>query len=353
MENEKHFYDDSKSTDSEETLDESSTVDLDDLELLTSCSREDLFMLIKEDPEYYLKLIKDNALENQLNILIRRSSDGNSLHIKFKIYPDDRWTEVGYWDDATDKEVYADFKDQVGILLSRSRKGRKEDKYAHLGSQLDSNNNMLDENYGDDIEKIRDLKQKFTLGNVKDAQLIDFSNEIPDRRQENMKRERFSNRVENLADELDLSRDDKPIDFLNTFTAGIIEKIIQNVPSLVDIDKNKDYTDVLKSLNDMKLWNDKLIPESYTHVHENLISSIKGCQYIQNIHHLTDWSKYPELNDYLVDFHRDAMKRNPKLYLRVDAEKLEELLDEDDREILKSYCLDVTEIWKQYLFHQD
>lgn len=73
--------------------------DLDDIELIKECSREDLFMLIKDDPKYYCDLITKNRLNDELSIKIGRSNDGGGLNIKFRIYPEDRWTEVGYWGD--------------------------------------------------------------------------------------------------------------------------------------------------------------------------------------------------------------------------------------------------------------
>lgn len=341
-----------------------STVNLNDIDLLTSCTREDLFNLIREDPEYYLTLIKDNGLENQLNILVRRSDNGNGLHIKFKIYSDDRWTEVGYWDDCSDQEVYQDFADQVKILLTQSRSGRKAAKYSHLESQLDADNNMLSPEYGNDIKQIREIKQKFKSDNQQSSFPLSFSpsqEQRPPKSQEpqlnqaqlipNVARARLA--PENLKDELDQSAEEKPVDFLNSFVAQLLEKIIEKVPQLVNIDKNRNYHLLAKNLNDLSLFRGEQIPENYTETHNKLVDQIRGCHYIQKIHYLTDWEKFPELNDYLVDFHRSAMKLNPSLYTKIEKQKLIELLDQDDQEILKTYCLDIQQIWLDYLNHQD
>jgi len=356
-----------------------STADLDDVDLLKTCSREDLFMLIKTDPKYYLSLIKSNQLENQLNILVRRSDDGGGLHLKFKIYPDDRWSEVGYWGSNDDDEVYADFVDQIGILLTRSRAGEGggiSKKYPHLESQLDANNNVMSLDYGSDIKKliqnndgVGGASKQGTSGisigagnmvrtggrqlNAHNLSELNRMNATVDRIKneshlisltEEEKKTKKTDKTNNTESVLTSSEDPDPV---SEFKHELIEKIIRQVPSLLKLDQTQNYDHIIRSLNDTKILNQS-IPDAYAMSHNQLLEKIKGCQYIQRVHNMADWKSYPELYDYLVDFHRTGMRENPTLYY-FSKESLENLLDDDDKEILKSYVMDIKDVWFDYL----
>jgi hypothetical protein len=368
-------------TESETLLDnDEGTADLDDIDLLKNCSREDLFMLIKEDPKYYLDLIKNNQLENELSILVRRSDDGGGLYIKFRIYPEDRWTEVGYWDSRDDDEVYSDFTDQIKILLTQSRSGRQTAKYNHLGSQLDGNNNVLSDNYGQDIQKLKnDAKNMFSnpiaLNNKQTATGIagEMKGVVGGMKRlnaNNLKEMDRINQAKNAINDqshlIDFSDGGKRMkgkmkdcvtctkfdsDYdsnskIEEFKGELIEKIIKKVPELLQI-QERNYGNIIRGLSDLNLQCN-LMPENYKIEHNRLLEKIKGCQYIQRVHSMTDWKSYPELYDYLVDFHREGMKQNPTLY-QFSSETLENLLDQDDKAILKLYVMNIGQIWSEYL----
>ena len=358
-----------------------STADLDDVELLKSCSREDLFMLIKEDPKYYLDLIKTNKLENELSILIKRSDDGGGLYIKFRIYPEDRWTEVGYWDSSNDDEIYADFQEQIKLLLSQSRSGRQSSKYTHLGSQLDANNNVLSNDYGKDIKLIVDGKNNgggfngFNIGTSNVAAKAGVATAIKgngvgnNRGSNKLNAHNLDelNRMNAVKDKMDNSthlinfttnNDDytgttrresvvvpepSPVDI---FTEELISKITKKVPSLFK-GNDHNYANLIRGISDLGLLNNN-IPDEFSGIHNKLLQKIKGCQYIQRIHGMTDWENYPELYDYLVDFHQEAMKLNPSLY-HFSSSELSSVVDDDDREVLKSYVLDISQVWLEHL----
>jgi hypothetical protein len=368
-------------TESETLLDnDEGTADLDDIDLLKNCSREDLFMLIKEDPKYYLDLIKNNQLENELSILVRRSDDGGGLYIKFRIYPEDRWTEVGYWDSRDDDEVYSDFTDQIKILLTQSRSGRQTAKYNHLGSQLDGNNNVLSDNYGQDIQKLKnDAKNMFSnpiaLNNKQTAtgiagEMKGVVGGMKGLNANNLKEMDRINQAKNAINDqshlIDFSDGGKRMkgkmkdcvtctkfdsDYdsnskIEEFKGELIEKIIKKVPELLQI-QERNYGNIIRGLSDLNLQCN-LMPENYKIEHNRLLEKIKGCQYIQRVHSMTDWKSYPELYDYLVDFHREGMKQNPTLY-QFSSETLENLLDQDDKAILKLYVMNIGQIWSEYL----
>lgn len=356
------------------------TADLDDVELLKSCSREDLFMLIKEDPKYYLDLIKSNKLENELSILIKRSDDGGGLYIKFRIYPEDRWTEVGYWDSGSDDEIYADFQEQIKLLLSQSRSGRQSSKYTHLGSQLDANNNVLSNDYGKDIKLIVDGKNGgkggFTIGtstigtsnvpakagvasaikgtgggsqklNAHNLDELNRMNAIRDKMDNSTHLINFTTNNDDYTGttrrESVVVPDASPVDI---FVKELISKITKKVPTLFK-SNDHNYTNLIRGISDIGLINNN-IPDEFSGVHNKLLQKIKGCQYIQRIHGMTDWENFPELYDYLVDFHQGAMKLNPTLY-HFSSSELSSVIDDDDREVLKSYVLDISQIWLEHL----
>jgi len=352
----------------------SDTADLDDIELLQTCSRVDLFMLIKEDPKYYLDLIKKNKLEQLLNILVTRSTDGNGLNIKFKLYPNDRWVEVGYWGDSTDTEVYNEFKDQITIQLNKSQSGKKDaDRYAHLTSQLDNNNNILSPEYSKDPtlkniskiqfksghqevssleDKLNSLSKQSSLSEVKiDCKSGCNAKVINKQKLPSIHKARLA--PENLKECLEESIHDKPMEYLDNFVAQLLEKIIEEVPKLIVINKDRNYGKIIQNLTDINLLDKDFVPDNYKTMHQKLINQIRGCEYIQRIHYLTDWGQYPELNDYLVDFHKEAMQQNPTLYTKIKKDDLLKLLDDDDKILLDKYCLDIQEIWLNYLNHQD
>lgn len=314
------------------------TDDLDDVELLKECSREDLFMLIREDPEYYCKLIKQNKLGDALSIKIDRNSDGGGLNIKFRIYPEDRWTEVGYWEDATDKEVYADFKTQIDNLLSKSRKGKDR---SHLQCQLEGNNDPMSMDYGNDISG---FNKKTPFKTPLEVQLEGM-----------LKNDNRRNPPENLKDNIitqEKQIENQPINYLNQFVAGLIDKIIREIPQLIVIEDEQNYYSLITCLNER--FGEKDIPTAHLESHKQLIEKLRSLAYLQRMYSiLSPHQSHPEIYDYLVDFHRDAMKINPGVYRKIRKDALVKLLDEDDQKILSEYCLDVQEVWLNYLNNQD
>jgi hypothetical protein len=300
--------------------------DIDDITLLKSCSREDLFNLILTEPKYYLDIIKDNKLEHELSIFV-----DNDYNIKFKIFPDDRWTEVGFFSNGSIPEIIDEFKVQVNYWLHKSRSGKK---YEHLVSQLDSNNDMLSTSYGNDLNKLTNMKNIKDMNNLKSLKKHKSTIIKPD----NLLDTKAQNIKDSLTDD-----NDSPVDHLNKFVAMILNKIIQEIPKIIEIPKSIDYYGLVLELKKLDP------PETYKTQHDNLIENIKCCHYLQSVQNLTNWDKYDGIHEYLVKFHREAMKKTPHIYSKIKKPVLLSLLDADDLLILKKYSLDVSQIWNNYL----
>lgn len=348
-----------------------------DLELIKICNREDLFSLISSEPEKYLVLIKKHKLENELEIKISRigNRDDCGLSIKFRIYPTDRWTEVGYFYDYPDSQVYEDFRVQVKSLLGRSRSSIREGQYAHLGSQLDGNNNMLSENYGRDLKgcqlekKLGELidKKPVVLGQTgKRSQKKVNQKEIEgekelkaetkvsgkkgDEKEVSGKKGMMELGVGNLVDEVlrGMDENDRPVEFLNHFVAEMIEKIIESIPEVIKF-RNRKYDQLAKELQDLSLMNKYFVPQKFGLLHQELIQKIQSCEYIIQVNKMVDLDRYPELKKTLVEFNREAMKLNPGIYAKLNVKVMKELLDQEELRIIDEYCLDLEEIWKTFL----
>jgi hypothetical protein len=99
-----------------------------EIELMKLCDSAELYQLVTTDPEYYINIIekhKESELSNKFNLLPSRQN--NQLMIKFKIYPEDRWTEVGYFaEKGKDQEVYEELVTRIGIELDRPRPKKKK-----------------------------------------------------------------------------------------------------------------------------------------------------------------------------------------------------------------------------------
>ena len=339
----------------------SSESEIDDLDLLKSMNREDLFTLIKTDPRYYLTLIKENKLEDQLDIHTYRSSEG-SLTIKFRIYPNDDPVEVGYSHGVNDDEVIDEFILQIKLLLNRRKleptellgqtdlvdldseselesesecglETKKEPfSRAHLACQLEGNNDVLSNDYGKDLKKLsKNLKNPMNFTNsLNPENLKDSLNAVETITSLNTIKP--PTRKETMIE--------KPVDTLNNFVALLLDKISNNLPNLVQIDRTADYSSMIRDLEAIKP------PKAYLEQHENLLEQIKGYAYLQKVHHLMYWTKYPELQDDWRNFHLESIKKSPNLYSNIKKETLLDLLDEDDRELLQQYQLDIQQIWK-------
>lgn len=108
--------------------------------LCSAEDRRTLFELFASDPRYYIELInnykktKDGSdifLPDLLNIKTSRIKNGKFI-IKFKFNDDDRWEEVGYDSNAySDDDTYKAFSEKVKILLMRPKNQRD-----HLRTEL-------------------------------------------------------------------------------------------------------------------------------------------------------------------------------------------------------------------------
>jgi hypothetical protein len=136
-------------TGSSESSDDVEEHDISDIEIMELASPEELFQLIITDPEYYFKLLENNEnLQHKFRIILKRNTN-DTLNVKFRILPNDRWSEIGYFQEMSDKEVCSDFVAHVKALLKRSVSVPDElSSRAHIDSQLGAINDITDrENY--------------------------------------------------------------------------------------------------------------------------------------------------------------------------------------------------------------
>lgn len=88
---------------------------------------DELYMLLKEDPSRYLTALeKDRELAQKHGCLVTR--ENGKLRIKFRIYPEDRWTECGFFEDFDDQVIYQEFSESVQRSLNMPRNRRDPKK---------------------------------------------------------------------------------------------------------------------------------------------------------------------------------------------------------------------------------
>lgn len=103
------------------------------------CSPDELYTLLKDDPSRYLPFLEKNKeLAQKHRCLVTR--DNNRLRIKYRIFPEDRWTECGYFTDFDDQIIYQEFSDSVQRTLNipRNRKDPKKMSQTEYIKQLEN-----------------------------------------------------------------------------------------------------------------------------------------------------------------------------------------------------------------------
>jgi len=123
----------------------------DDLEDMMDASPEELYELLASDPEHYFKLIQTYTQEpynlpQRCRCLISRNQN-HTLNIKFRILPDDRWTEIGHFQDMSDREIYEDFTSHVEALLKRSTAVVEQSRRPHLITEMGTANDISSKEY--------------------------------------------------------------------------------------------------------------------------------------------------------------------------------------------------------------
>lgn len=109
-----------------------------EVELMKIASTKELFELIATNCYKYISIIENYKKENLqtlFNISIRRI-EGHLL-IKFKLNANDRWVEVGFFDDNnTDKETMDELKRMITYYLKNYDEIGKQ-RRTHIASQFD------------------------------------------------------------------------------------------------------------------------------------------------------------------------------------------------------------------------
>ena len=310
-------------------------------------SRQDLFYYIKTDPKYYLELIEREKIGPQLNIIVNRDDRTNNLKIKYKIHPNDRWTEVGYFSETSDEEVIQEFVNQINHNIHRTPIDASDRVHEHLDAQLIGNNDMRSDDYMKDIEAIRknanldDPVKKL----IKDRQQPIQSSKIhtptiePQPKEPNSEGNPFTEQVAGGY------RREKSE--LEKYQKQILDHILSELPNIMkEFPEQSAYHYDHKILDKLKKMR---APEDFTEINQQLINRIENRKYIMEITKLLNCEN--DLDGEVLEFHRQAITLNPYIYRQyVDIEKFEkEYLEEIDHQILAKYSLRVSEIWDDYL----
>jgi len=306
-----------------------SELEYNELEMLTDMSREDLFLYIKTDPAYYIQLIEQNKLGQQLAIIPSRDEQGN-LRIKFKIHPEQRWTEVGYFSKCSDTQVLEEFVNQINHNIHRTPVDPRDQVHSHLESQLDGNNNMQSDDYMKDVEALRrKCNNDLPVGlhsKSKTKKFKDFST--------------FQSKGMSKGNSEDEPMT-KPKTEIEHYTEQLIERLIKAIPKILILEKRSYQYKILAQLSKNQP------PEQIKPIFQKFSQNLKNREFIYNFHTSINWSQFPELHTEIIDFHRQAIQTSPTIYQNLDFQNAP--LDDLDHQILDRYGLKVEEIWADYL----
>lgn len=303
----------------------------DDIELIKTISREDLFYLIKSDPLYYLELIKKNKLEDQLYIKVSRNDNGNTLYIKFKLYPNDRWTEIGSISDMSDDEVIKEFIFHVDLLLNRPRNGKNniDDNRKHVMEELTGNNDILSDTYIlKEKDKGNENKKNNVIGKLKSINK-DTNINANKKSISKSKSKKCKNDIDNDIEEYK-------------------ELLIFNIQQVLPVYINK----IMKDINFDEFLNyfkNNDVPSGYESLHFYNTNALKEFSYISNIYKLY-YNKNKMFDNLLMDLQSEFLKRNKNFYKMITYRTdIKELLDNVDSDIVEEYNINVNKLWMDYL----
>lgn len=115
-----------------------------DIEIMRIASVKELYELIASDCQHYISIISNyqqENLQNLFNIIVRRI-EGHLL-VKFRFNSNDRWVEVGFFDDNnTDKETLTELKNVIQYYL-KTYDDKNRDRREHLAIHFDKLDNPM------------------------------------------------------------------------------------------------------------------------------------------------------------------------------------------------------------------
>lgn len=150
-----------------------------DIEIMRIASVKELYELIASDCQHYISIIanyQQENLQNLFNIIVRRI-EGHLL-VKFRFNTNDRWVEVGFFDDNnTDKETLIELKNVIQYYLKTyddKNRNRREQLAAHF-DDLDSPMTLTDKH---SPHNIQDESRSAFEKQVAFEKQIDFKNQV-------------------------------------------------------------------------------------------------------------------------------------------------------------------------------
>lgn len=252
---------------------------------------EQLYLLIATDPEYYLGIIehytedveiteKDSDgeehiipvkqdLQSLFNLKVNR--DNGNLHLKFKLYPEDKWVEAGYFNNGgDDEETYEEFIKHVEVEINRPRKPRPKigekqtinqiltqgGNRAHLDYELGDGNDIREDNYKDEVDtdrpSIGDIVKDRNSSTINSLQNVlknnpdlhkkrqQDSSTVPTPQRERKPRSNIRFNIDDSESENSLVGTDlnpSGDSLLRAYLNQILSKIANNIPVWLDLNK--------------------------------------------------------------------------------------------------------------------
>lgn len=238
-----------------------------EIELLKSAvdDPENLYSLIATDPQYYVGIIENYKQENLQNLFnLRVNRINNKLTLKFKLYPDDRWVEVGQFSESyNDEETFEEFVKHIEIELERPRKKRpKPGEKLTIDQIMDNSEVNRDHlNYeNDNKQNNKQNKQQNSKNELSDIyQEAEKVRAIPNlpKLPHNMKKK--SNKVpqypnhEPQPQSLQTSTIPQFDVLLQSWLNHILEKIAEKIPQWLEFDKFIQIEPVVNNQNSQLL----------------------------------------------------------------------------------------------------
>lgn len=297
-----------------------------DIQLITLCDRFELFELIKTNPKYYLSLIKKHKLEDQL--MIKINNDPSNYTIKFKIYPNDRWIEVGYFNDSSvnENDVFTDFVKQIDFSLASTDNTNSR---AHLSGELDQNVHDFNNYAGINFERRLETKE--------DILATKLSNNLQNRTGENMN---DNEEIETNNGETETGEKEKEFDVTKCYDK-LQRKLIAGYNTAI-LAKLKKYVKISNALGQINV-----VPSRFSDVHASLIEHYSLFTYMFKLLTIFNDNYHEDGIMRNIDLHEGLRSSHPQLY---DSLSAKSIFNAKDQELIAKYQYEFLDLVKLNIY---
>jgi hypothetical protein len=342
-----------------EDEDEDEAVDLEsEVELWKFIAQDELYMLLKEDPGRYLPFLESNReLAQKHGCLVTR--DDGKLRIKFRIFPEDRWTECGYFDDFDDAIIHQEFSEAVqrSLNMSRSRKNPKNmsrDEYLKDVNQPDSNRAHVNAEIDGitDVDSLRKLKgEQLSKDGISYEKTPKAAVDITKKSETVVKK--VEQEIQDVSLEEKNQTKTKENTLLEAYLAQILDKMSSALTHNLFLEKNRNHS-LDKLVTNLRAVEEK-IPRSLVKDYRRLITSLLVTTDNAVYTYLTDLKQHllprnlePVYDSFLSKL---AYHQNMRLGSEWTEEKLYDLLglNKVDIRLLKEHKVNLRDLWNNSL----